>query len=177
MSDKDIIDDLKIQRMERAISQELQDTPLVIRNTTLFNDIDKKFSKNEPIVAHEQGGMDDEMGGGSDTPFDSGGSGSFQSINDLPPVEGAAEGKVTNKDTINELSVELNSQQNTNKEEQKKTVINETETKNKSLNFDANSMIEEIDLLLNKSNGKFNSEGETINIDDINLDLDSIDSI
>ena len=36
MSDREIIEDFKIQRMERAISQELQDTPLVIKNTTLL---------------------------------------------------------------------------------------------------------------------------------------------
>lgn len=174
MSDKDIIDDLKIQRMERAISQELQDTPLVIRNTTLFNDVDKKFSKNEPIVAHEQGGMDDELGG--DTPFDGGGSGAFQSINDLPPVEGAAEGKISKKDTINELGNELNNQQKPNKGDIKKEVINETNEKNKSLNFDANMMIKEIDKLLKESDNELfhNGNDAIIVIDEINLDLDDV---
>ena len=47
MSDKEIIDDLKQQKMEKVIMQELQDSPVNIKKTGLFADIDARYG--EPV--------------------------------------------------------------------------------------------------------------------------------
>ncbi len=47
MSDSEIVEDLKQQKLERVIMQELQDASVLIKKTGLFADIDKKFG--EPL--------------------------------------------------------------------------------------------------------------------------------
>ena len=90
-SDKDIVDDYLNQRMERAVAQELQDSPLIIKKTGLFSDIDKKYGIGDvppeemPEGGAGEGGMDD-MGGGPEDLSGMGG-GDFGSPADLPPVE------------------------------------------------------------------------------------------
>ena len=64
MSDKEIVDDLKQQKMEKVVMQELQDSPVTIKKTGLFTDIDKRYGEPEGALtgvpttgATEQGGM------------------------------------------------------------------------------------------------------------------------
>ncbi len=70
MSDREIVEDLKQQKMEKVIQQELQDSPVVIKKSGLFADIDKRYG--EPIEGMpaggasggtEQGGMPPAGGG------------------------------------------------------------------------------------------------------------------
>mgnify|MGYP002776215332 CR=1 FL=1 len=43
MSDSDIVEDLRQQKMEKVIMQEFADSPVVIKKTGLFADIDKRY--------------------------------------------------------------------------------------------------------------------------------------
>ena len=101
-SDREIIEDFKKQRMERAIAQELQDTPLIIRQTGVFKDVDEKFGDPEAAAMMSgqtgmEGGMDDMGGGmeglgGMNEPPLAGGENDFGSPADLPPVIGQGKG-------------------------------------------------------------------------------------
>ena len=103
-SDRDIIEDFKKQRMERAIAQELQDTPLIIRQTGIFTDIDEKYGDPEAAAMMTgQTGMGDDMGMGGDMmgglggmdatpPPMAGGENEFGSPASLPPVIGQGKG-------------------------------------------------------------------------------------
>jgi len=109
MSDSQIIQDIKIQRIERAISQELQDTPLIIKNTGIFKDVDDRYGSGEalPLETATSGGTTGAAaapGAGTTLP----GEGSpeqlrpptanaanqgetFTSPSELPPVQGKTE--------------------------------------------------------------------------------------
>ena len=101
MSDKEIIEDYRMQRMERALSQELQDTPLVIKRTGVFDGIDDKYGKLEPRVvgSAEQA---DNINVGPEAPS---GGGEFQNPNELPEPQGTAQESFDAKfdNTLNEL--------------------------------------------------------------------------
>ena len=60
MSDKEIVEDLKQQKMEKVIMQELQDAPVSIKKSGLFADIDKRYA--DPTL-EGGGGMPPEGGG------------------------------------------------------------------------------------------------------------------
>ena len=68
MSDSEIVDDLKKQKMEKVVMQELQDAPVIIKKTGLFKDIDDKYGEPVDGLATgevEQGAPpENEMGGG-----------------------------------------------------------------------------------------------------------------
>jgi len=116
MSDKEIIEDFKIQRMERAIAQELQDTPLIIRKTGIFDDVDEKYGNPEAAAmmsgqtgmgGAEGGGMEaGGIGGGAEgmaqgnTPGVGGGASQFNSPGSLPPVIGQGKGFKENGNII-----------------------------------------------------------------------------
>lgn len=53
-SDREIHDDILMQRIERAISQELQNTPFYIKQTGIFDDVDKKFGGVDPAQVADQ---------------------------------------------------------------------------------------------------------------------------
>lgn len=196
MSDKEIIEDYKNQRMERAMAQELQDSPLIIRSTGIFDDIDDKYGSGE---TPPEGGMEgDEEGGAPSPPGEGEGLGGPQSPADLPPIEGAGgglgEGK---KPKENKIIVDLsengyeqyldklvsrNDPKRRKIETEKKVLREKDETfdKNKLLNEKAQEMAGEIDGLINEG-GKFNSKKapKLPNYKDINklenFDLDEID--
>lgn len=117
-SDSDIIEDFKKQRMERAIAQELQDTPLIIRTTGIFKDIDKKYGNPEAaammtgqtgLEGGEEGlgGGLEGMGGNNPPPLP-GGENEFGSPGALPPVIGQGQGfKDNNGNLIYELDGRL----------------------------------------------------------------------
>lgn len=62
MSDREIVDDLKQQKMEKVVMQELQDAPVVIKKSGLFTDIDKRFG--EPVEGMPLGAESGATAGG-----------------------------------------------------------------------------------------------------------------
>jgi len=112
-SDREIIEDFKKQRMERAIAQELQDTPLIIRSTGIFADVDEKYGDPEAaammsgqtgmeggdMMGGLGGGMEGGMGGMNPPPL-AGGENDFGSPGALPPVIGQGQGFKDNKNVI-----------------------------------------------------------------------------
>jgi hypothetical protein len=181
MSEKEIINDLKMQRMERAVSQELQDSPLVIRETGLFTDIDNKYGTGElPVSGDTEGGMDEfgDAGLGDDMnmpPAGGGGMDAPQSPNELPAVIGQGQGfgdkrplivseenykKYGSKfDNFIEEMVNKDNKVVQKKVESKK-LIKENDVKNKKLNEKANQMTSEIDALLENSDTINNNKNE-----------------
>lgn len=113
-SDKEIIDDLKMQRIEKAINQELVDTPLIIKNTGIFKDIDDKFSGGQSaseLTGQESPGQEGGGGGGlggADLGADLGGGGGAGAEfggelgGGAPAPGGPAESKKPNKSLLNE---------------------------------------------------------------------------
>jgi len=69
MSDREIMEDIKMQRIEKAISQELQNTPFYIKQTGIFDDVDKKFGGIDPAQ------VADKIAQNSPPPGGEGGSG------------------------------------------------------------------------------------------------------
>jgi len=186
-SDKDIVEDYLNQRMERAVAQELQDSPLIIKKTGIFSDIDKKYGIGDvPPEELPQGGEEGgELGGGMEgAPEDLGGmgGGDFQSPTDLPPVESkyvfdkdgtkrlvdSVIRKVDGSKYLNETEfvnlldklVKSGSNKKQIKEATKNIVINE-ELKNKNEKFltKAKSLVSEIDVLL-ENKDTINSDNE-----------------
>lgn len=173
MSDKEIIDDLKKQFMERAVSQELQDAPLVIRQTGLFTDLNDRYGSGE--LPPQSGGTEQEGGiggleGGEGAeepnlpPIGGDGPDAPQSPSELPPVIGQGKGFKDKRPVISEKQYkELTSrfdkfvhemvtgEQKNKPLEAIKYVIRENETKNRELNEKATQMSNEINELLKKS--------------------------
>ena len=201
MSEKEIIDDLKKQRMERAVSQELQDSPLIIRETGIFTDLDAKYGSGELNLSGDTGmedGMEgmDSLGGEGELdmnmpPIEGGGMDAPQSPNELPPVIGQGQGFKDKRPVISEEvfgrfieRMVTTKDKTTKKVEQSKTVITENNNKNKILNEKANQMTSEIDKLLKKSdtintnesvsNKNFESKNNSIDksFDIMELDVD-----
>lgn len=184
MSEKEIIDDLKMQRMERAVSQELQDSPLVIRETGVFTDVDAKYSTGE--VPEEEGGLggeEDSLGGeeGGDVniPPAGGGGGEEapQSPDQLPPVIGQGQGFKPDKkqpplmsedeykkygkrfDNFIDEMITGNDLKKIS-QEKAKSIIMENKKINHNLNEKANQMTKEIDDLLKENDDKINTNDE-----------------
>lgn len=170
MSDKQIIDDLKKQFMERAVSQELQDAPLVIRQSGLFDDLNDKYGTGEAPPQSGATGQEGDLEGGEgaaepNLPPAGGGSGDApQSPADLPPVIGQGKGFKDKRPVISEKNYKklsdrfdkfvhemVTGEEKTKKVEPLKTVIIENDSKNKELNDKANQMTDEINELLKKS--------------------------
>lgn len=178
MSEKEIIDDLKMQRMERAVSQELQDSPLVIRETGVFTDVDAKYGSGEaPESDAIEGGGEPAGGEEGDVnipPAGGGGEETPQSPNELPPVIGQGQGFKPDKKQpplmnekqykdygskfdkfIDEMVTGENEKINSSKIT--KLMIKENENTNKKLNERALQMTSEIDELLKENNDKINT--------------------
>ena len=125
MSDREIVEDLKQQKMEKAIMQELQDTPTLIKKTGLFSDIDKRYGEPEAAMLGAPSGGTDPSGAppagggapgempppggmGGPPPGGAGGPGApapipglpNQSPSDLPPIE--AQESVGNRKVLSE---------------------------------------------------------------------------
>lgn len=54
LSDKEIVDDLKQQKLEMTIKQELVDSPVVIKKTGLFKDVDDRFGEPEDLLQPQE---------------------------------------------------------------------------------------------------------------------------
>lgn len=202
MSDKDIIDDLKMQRMERAIAQELQDSPLVIRKTGIFDDVDEKYGDPEAAAmmsGHtglESGGMDGGLGGMEGMPEPAGGGigGEFGSAGALPPVIGQGKGFKENgnvigetedayfvkrnkmsDDTFNSIAEKIVYGDNKmkKKKDEKIKVLRENNDRNRKLNDTAIDMVNEInDLLKHSTTMNENKKLDSKVFDNIDLDID-----
>lgn len=190
MSDREIVDDLKQQKMEKTIAQELQDSPVVIKRSGLFKDLDDKYG--EPVDGLPLGGETEEGGvppeGGGATP-ELGAGGDFPAEEGLPPAggEGIDTTPVENvrlykkpilsekeyNDHVNKLVYGKEKVKHT---ESKKEIIKETNKKNDNLNDSATKMIEEIDAYLENKDGlnlkesKVNNNIEDIDFDEIEFD-------
>jgi hypothetical protein len=177
MSDKEIVEDLKQQKMEKVIMQELQDSPVNIKKTGLFADIDAKYG--EPVEGMPVGGESGattpggELPGGGGAPVPAGGmppapggapaggapemGGGMPPEAAAPPAGGApplAEGKL-GVDTYNKLVEKLvmgdTSEPERKKSAKHKKVINENNAIVEKLNNKALEMVSEIDSLINNS--------------------------
>lgn len=183
-SDKEIIEDLKNQRMERAISQELQDTAVIIPKTGLFDDIDQKYGNpNAQPMQPTAGGPPAQGGEGMpepNMPPAGGAENAPQNPNQLPPPQGAPASpapapnnpqpqqesyrgrkKMDDKSfdsLLNELVLRHDKKDENGEEDTFKK-------KNDDLNTNARNMINEIDNLLSDT-GNFNNN----KIEDMNPD-------
>ena len=188
MSDREIVEDLKQQKMEKVIMQELADAPIKIRKSGLFSDIDSRFGGDEDEMAMtgDTGMGGEDMGGPPGG--DMGGPPApvpglpNQSPADLPPVEAeGVEGKyIINEEMsvdeymghVNEL-VYGDNKEHKKKKKQKK-IIKENGDKNETLNSKAESMISEIDDILKETDVL--NETKDVNTEDIDIEkLEDID--
>jgi hypothetical protein len=197
MTDREIVEDLKQQKMEKVIMQELQDSPVTIKKSGLFADIDKRFG--EPIEGMPMTGSTESIPptGEAPTPNSMGASESMPPTGGegMPPAGGTPMGGMPPAGSTpmmeykkSELSVdEYNAhlenlvygtthEQERKIENRHKIIIQENDSINTDLNSKAQDMINEIDTLLENQKSintiqKIN-ETEDINIEDIeNIDL------
>jgi len=188
MSDKEIVDDLKQQKMEKVVMQELADAPVTIKKSGLFVDIDKRFG--EPIedmaamTGETEGGMPPEgglpggdmgalpMGGAPGAPGgDLGGD-----LGGAPLGGGAAppmmESKMTEEEYVNlveKLVYGSTQETGTKKKTRQKEIIQENNNKNDNLNKTALNMVNEIEKLL-ESTESINSPQKNEDIQDIEIE-------
>jgi len=172
MSDSEIVDDLKKQKMEKVVMQELQDAPVIIKKTGLFKDIDDKYGEpdnglttggveqDDTSPENEMGGgggglppEGDDMGGGDMPPeTDIGGGDEVGGEPPEPPVENVNKNKpvLSEYDLVEYLEKLVYSDKKikTPKTENNKKIITENNNINDNLNNDAQKMIKEIDNLL-----------------------------
>jgi hypothetical protein len=173
LSDSEIIQDMKIQRIERALSQELQDTPLIIKKTGIFDEVDDRYGSGEPMPTETatSGGTDGTAaapGAGSSLP----GEGSpeqlrpptagaeaagqtFTSPAQLPPVQGSAsESMMKRSNKILNEYIDIITNQNKNVETAHRTT--EISNHNKTLNENAFKLIDDVDKIAAKNIEKLN---------------------
>jgi hypothetical protein len=89
-SDREIVNDLKQQKMEKVVMQELMDSPVTIKKSGLFTDIDNRFGEPEAAMIGATGNTGNTGGGmppaGGGMPPAAGGAGG------MPPAGGAGGG-------------------------------------------------------------------------------------
>ena len=195
MSDQEIVNDLKQQKMEKVVQQELADAPVVIKHSGIYSDIDKKYGEpelagttptGETGAGEGEAGAAPEGGGapageegapeGGGTPEGGGAEGGgevpFASPAELPPIE--AEG-VESKNIMS--NYEYNSyvenmvfgvNKNYQKTKKEKKLIKENVDKNDNLNKKAERMVNEIDSMLEKTESLNNKN--SFNVDDIDIE-------
>lgn len=176
MSDAEIVVDLKQQKMEKSIMQELQDSPTVIKNTGLFKDIDDRYGEPIDGMALPQATGDTEQGGmppiGGDMPMDDSGGVPPTPSGGMPPLS-----EMTFNELIDNVVYNNSNKSKNRKNTNNKIIISENNNINDKLNNSAKNMINEIDLLL-ENNQSFNNDNRDDDIDDIDfeaigdLDLD-----
>jgi len=199
MSDKEIVDDLKQQKMEKVVMQELQDSPVTIKKSGLFTDIDKRFGEPIEDMAMTGGteGMPPPEEGGAPMGGDAGGMpplGGGESLGAAPmggdmgaaPMGGGVgaapmmETNMTEEDYdkhLEKLVYGTTQEPEQKKKIKQKEIIQENNKINDKLNKGAANMVAEIDKLL-ENNESINStqkidESQDIDIEEIeNLDLE-----
>lgn len=201
MSDREIVDDLKQQKMEKVVMQELQDSPVSIKKSGLFTDIDKRFGEPVDDMAmsggtegmQPEGGVEDPMGApdAGGMPIGGGGGGAQGGAPPLGGAQGGAggpmgggapmiESRMSEEEyerQLEKLVFGTTKEPEQKKENKQKKIIQENNNKNNKLNKKAETMIQEIDSLIgeNKTLSKIErvNKIEDIDIQDIeNIDLD-----
>jgi hypothetical protein len=203
-SDREIVNDLKQQKMEKVVMQELQDSPVTIKKSGLFTDIDARFGEPEAAMiggaqtgGTEQGGGMPPAGGGM--PPAAGGAGAPPAGGGgMPPAAGGAGGGMppaagagggmpplaenrkrmlteVEYDTYVENMVAItNGEPSRRKEISHKEIIKENSKINENLNKNAQTMIDEISILLENTES-INKEKKIDEAEDI--DFESIENI
>ncbi len=197
MSDSEIVEDLKQQKLERVIMQELQDASVLIKKTGLFADIDKKFgeplddenieepSDDEPLDdenieepsddenmsmgGNDMSGMD--MGGGNMGGMDMGGGNMPMGGNDMGGMnmmENKYDKNLFEKYVNNLVYGDEKNEKNNNI---KKKIIAENTKLNNNLNLKAKNMIEEINVFLDKQEEIIDNNDDDI----LNVNIDNIE--
>lgn len=196
MTDREIIDDLKQQKMEKVVMQELQDSPVTIKKTGLFSDIDKRFgepTEGMPITVGTEGGA--PAGGAPGTPAPTPAGSPAGAPLGGAPAGGAPEGGIgagaapaggeipalaeqKNRMTEEEYNLQVEKlvygttkESEIKNEIRHKSIIQENNEIVNKLNKNAEQMINEINFLLN-TNESINSqqkinEGEGIDFEDL----------
>lgn len=197
MSDREIVEDLKMQKMEKVIMQELQDSPVTIKKSGLFTDIDKKYGEPEgtmvgpaPSGGTEMGGA--PIGGGAGAP--AGGPAGAptggpeggelpppipglpnQSPGELPPVVGdSVRGRAVLSEReymsqVEKLVYGSSLEPERKKEERHREIIHENDQMNGQLNTVALNMVNEIDALL-KISESINTKQTITEGDEVEID-------
>jgi hypothetical protein len=204
MSDKEIVEDLKQQKMEKVVMQELADAPVSIKKSGLFTDIDKRFAEPEgalgmsPSGGTEAGGMPPvggELGGAPGAPALGGEMGGAPALGTPAPTPGApmgggeiggggeipplaeSQGKLSSEEFAKHVeNLVFGSSLKINPAKTKRTrkIINENTETNEKLNKKALNMISEIDDIL-KNSESINKKRVTKNTE--NVDLDDLNDI
>ena len=203
-SDREIVNDLKQQKMEKVVMQELQDSPVTIKKSGLFTDIDARFGEPEAaMIGGAQSGGTEQNGGmppaggsgmppapaGGGMPPTGGASVPPAGGGGMPPVGGAPAGggmpplAENNKRILTEAEYDTylenmvaitNGEPSRRKEIKHKEIIKENSEINENLNRNAQNMIDEISVLL-KNTESINKEEK---IDEAeNIDFESIENI
>ena len=170
--------------------QELQDSPVTIKKSGLFADIDKRYGEPEgalvgaPLSGGTEAGGMPPAGGPMGGPPEAGGEIPppipglpNQSPADLPPVVGdSVQGRRVLSEKEYDTQVEKlvygsSREPDHQKEERHKEIIHENDVKNGNLNTAALNMVNEIDALLKESESintqQKITEAEDVEIDDI----------
>ena len=196
MSDREIVEDLKQQKLEKVVMQELADAPVTIKHSGLFTDIDKRFGAPEgetPMSGGtEGGGMPPEGGMGAELPMPQGAGGAPMAGAGMPaggegmpaagapPVGGVGGGqglpmaesreRMTDEEYmkhVESLVFGSSVEPEHKNEKHHKKIIKENDSINEQLNKNAQEMINEIDDILKK--------GESINVEQKENDAEEVD--
>jgi len=188
-SEAEIAEDLKKQRMERVVGQELVDSAVVIKQSGLFTDLDKKYGSGEIPQEGAATGTTQQMV--DNLKSNVGGLPPLGGENELPPAEGQlmtgtlggapttaaptggagmpAESKKSNKPILDEqdfnnfIDSKFNPKSIPSNEIVEKNVISEDiSKKSNELRVNAFKMINEIDEFLEKSNNINSSDSPKI---------------
>jgi len=190
MSDREIVDDLKQQKMEKVVMQELQDSPVSIKKSGLFTDIDKRFGDpmDDMAVSGDTEGMPPEgglPGGDAGGMPDMGGEAGAPLAGGMPDMGGGEGGApmmenrgLTEEEYDNQLEKLVfgtTKEPEIQKEIKQKEIIHENNEINDKLNKKASDMINEIDTLLDGSES-INTNQKINEIQDIEFeDIENID--
>jgi len=203
MTDKEIVDDLKQQKMEKVIVQELADSPTVIKKTGLFSDIDARFGEPVEGVPITGGTESTPTGGNVQTPPSRGANPPSTATLPSAPEVGASTSmgggesgtetpslaenlnsiNINNKDkmSINKFNEFIEnlyktevSEKEVKKSKKHKKIITENNNIVENQNKKAFEMVEEIDKLL-ETTESINTFHENTDIE--NIDLDDIEDI
>ena len=186
MTDRDIVEDLKQQKMEKVVNQELADAPVIIKHSGLYTDIDKKFADEELAAAAESGGTGQE-GMEGDLPPMGGPEGGMpppveglpnQTPADLPPIQ--TEAVMSEEEYDSHLDKLVYGGSKTHKKaEKRKELLKESNGKNDQLNKKASNMVNEIDSMIGEAesiNSTLLTEAEDIEAEIFDeIDLTDID--
>jgi len=202
MSDREIVDDLKQQKMEKVVMQELQDSPVTIKKSGLFTDIDKRFGSPEeegmptsgattpenslpPSGGAPDSGMSPTPTGGApaSTPAPMGGQPSAGNASGAPASGGEPmmeNKKLTDEEYdshVKKLVYGSSNETEIKNETVRAQIIQENNEINDSLNNKAMNMINEIDSLL-ENHESINTRQKIVEIkNDEIVDFDNIELI